>query len=482
MVLQVGLSGASPSGYTAIPSNCEIEYVKDQRPLDAERVVEQIHALPLIRKGSGKAKQSCIERARMLARELLADSVGDAPSCLQCSIIGLILFSTVAMILETVPDIGINHFVFLTIERIVTALFTLEIILRVWSAQDPCTYFISSQNIIDMIATSPFYIEELLQTDAVDIFHLSQHNTTVTQGVPKNVSNSFWTLRMVRVIQMIRLMRVLRVAKAARHFEVITAVVEGVINSINGLCALVAFVFMGSIISATVLFFLESGEEETDFVSVPASLWWAVSTVTAVGYGDMVPKTAGGKIAAGVTMVAGVLIISISVAIITTSFIEQYKKNENRVLRLKRIAALEVRRQSDSNLRRCGSDSDLLASSHRSLSPSSNRLVSRAPLSLSQDRNFLRSLTHLEDSVNHTLSRLEDVARRIAEGAPGGQKSRGKALDRHLNVLVQSVEGLQGQSSAWFKAASSLAEHIVLSEIEFEAEQVEDLVAAEPMI
>merc|ERR1712187_104301 len=130
----------------------------------------------------------------------------------------------------------------------------------------------------------------------------------------------------VRVVRMVRLMRILRLAKALRHFEVITVVIESVHASANGLIALMAFTLMGTVFSATVAFFLESEEPESAFSSIPASMWWALAAVTGVGYGDMVPVTIGGKLTSAVAMIAGMIITSVSSAIITTSFMEQYQQ------------------------------------------------------------------------------------------------------------------------------------------------------------
>jgi hypothetical protein len=99
---------------------------------------------------------------------------------------------------------------------------------------------------------------------------------------------------------------------------------------------------MGTVFSATAIYWLECDDPETEFTSIPASIWWALPTITGVGYGDMVPMTVSGRIAASLAMVAGTLITSLCVAILTNSFYEQFQKNM-KVLRYQ---------QSQSNLMR----------------------------------------------------------------------------------------------------------------------------------
>jgi len=78
-------------------------------------------------------------------------------------------------------------------------------------------------------------------------------------------------------------------------------------------------------VSATLIYAVESDLEGGDFGSIPVAMWWALTTITTVGYGDMVPQTVLGKLMGCWTMVGGTLIVSISVAIVTSSFEEQYR-------------------------------------------------------------------------------------------------------------------------------------------------------------
>ncbi|CAE6909195.1 Shal [Symbiodinium natans] len=146
------------------------------------------------------------------------------------------------------------------------------------------------------------------------------------------MAGSLRTLRMVRLARMaVRLVRVLRIAKFARHSEVLSVVVESLAESITGIWVLVAFVSMWALISATVVYAVESDQPNTDFDSIPAAMWWSMSTISTVGYGDMVPETAAGKVIGGASMLGGILITSIAVAVITTTFTENYQQKCHRM-------------------------------------------------------------------------------------------------------------------------------------------------------
>eukprot|EP00913_Durusdinium_trenchii_P017267 g16237.t1 len=145
-------------------------------------------------------------------------------------------------------------------------------------------------------------------------------------GRLEKMAGSLRTLRMVRLARMIRLLRVLRLAKVARHSEVISIVLESLVESATGIFVLMSFVSMWALVCATVVYAAEIDAPDTDFVSIPAALWWSMATISTVGYGDMVPHTSIGKLVGGVSMLGGILITSISVAVITTSFTEHYQQ------------------------------------------------------------------------------------------------------------------------------------------------------------
>jgi len=188
---------------------------------------------------------------------------------------------------------------------------------------------------------------------------------------------------------MVRLLRVLRLAKVARHSEVISIVLESLVESATGVVVLMSFVSMWALVCATVVYAAEIDAPDTDFVSIPAALWWSMATISTVGYGDMVPHTSLGKLVGGVSMLGGILITSISVAVITTSFTEHYQQRV-RVHEVSKFKELARRHSMLEN-----------ANANGEVTPDSSTVTrSRQP-------DVLASWQELEEEVQKHLVRLE---------------------------------------------------------------------------
>jgi len=271
---------------------------------------------------------------RSIRRLLDRPESSTAASVLQVAIMGLIIISTILAVFETVPSLYQEHIdMFKLSEKVFTAIFTAEVLLRAASTESCRNYICAVSNQIDILATSPWYLEKILVA-TMPTGHSEHLN---------NIAGSLRTLRMVRLARMVRLVRVLRIAKFARHSEVLSVVVESLVESISGIWVLVAFVSMWALISATVVYAVESEQPDTDFDSIPAAMWWSMATISTVGYGDMVPETAAGKVVGGASMLGGILITSIAVAVITTTFTEHYqdKCRMREAMKLDRIQGRE---------------------------------------------------------------------------------------------------------------------------------------------
>merc|ERR1711971_341684 len=93
---------------------------------------------------------------------------------------------------------------------------------------------------------------------------------------------------------------------------------------------------MGVLVFASLVFFAEKGEGETPFVSIPVAFWWAIITMTTVGYGDMSPSSGIGMFLGACTAVSGVLVIALPVPIVVNNFAEFYRDTARKEVSLKR--------------------------------------------------------------------------------------------------------------------------------------------------
>lgn len=211
----------------------------------------------------------------------------------------LILISVLAVMLESIPDLSISYGkAFYYIEWVLTLLFTAEYLLRIWISKKPLKYIFSFWGVIDLLAILPTYL------------------TLVLAG--------YHYLLIVRVF---RLLRVFRILKLVRFNNEAQALIHSLRSSLYKIgvffVAVIAIVtFMG-----TIMYVVESGEQ--GFTSIPQSIYWAIVTVTTVGYGDMVPHTVLGKIISSFVMIIGYAIIAVPTGIVTVGMVSQKKKTQN---------------------------------------------------------------------------------------------------------------------------------------------------------
>lgn len=201
---------------------------------------------------------------------------------------GLILLSLILFSFETVPSLSIYKSFFDWSEVVIVILFTIEYVLRFITSEHRWRYPFQLASIIDLLAILPFY----LTFGAADF----------------------------RVIRIFRLFRIIRVLKLARYSRALQRFVDAFREIKNELVIFVMAATFILYLSAVGIYFFEHQAQPEQFQSIIHSLWWAVGTLTTVGYGDVYPITIGGKIFTFVILIIGLGFISVPSALLASAF------------------------------------------------------------------------------------------------------------------------------------------------------------------
>ncbi len=221
-------------------------------------------------------------------------------------IIILIILNVTAVMLETVPFIHEPNKEFFRIFDLVSVIiFTIEYILRVWSCNHDkrfqhsfrgrLRYMLTAEALIDLLAILPFYVHVFVGLD----------------------------LRVLRILRLLRFLRLFKLTAYMKSAQMVRNVFSKRASELK--LSLVLIVFL-TIIASCLVYFAEHLAQPAVFSSIPATIWWAVITVTSVGYGDMVPVTILGKIMTGVITLSGLAIFALPAGIITAGFLEEMRK------------------------------------------------------------------------------------------------------------------------------------------------------------
>ncbi|MEO9485267.1 MAG: ion transporter [Ekhidna sp.] len=211
-------------------------------------------------------------------------------------ILVLIVLSVGIVMIQSVG--GLSAFwsgTLITFELIITIIFTTEYALRIWTTSNSKNYVFSGMGIIDLLAILPFFLELI-----------------------------FVNISSLGVIRLLRLLRVFRVLKLVRFLGEANSLAQGVKTNANKIFVFLFFVLIVCTIMGSVMYIIEG--PENGFTSIPRGVYWAVVTLTTVGYGDISPQTPIGQFISMIIMILGYGVIAVPTGLVAAGVVQAVKE------------------------------------------------------------------------------------------------------------------------------------------------------------
>ena len=208
--------------------------------------------------------------------------------------------SVLAVMLESVGSIRLEYGRILYIaEWVFTIIFTIEYFLRIWLVRKPWKYIFSFYGIVDLLSCLPSYISL--------IFAGSNH---------------------FAVIRLLRLLRMFRVLKMVTHVRGADTILRGLAASKAKITVFFFAMLIFAMLTGTLIYIVETGVEGTDFTSIPISIYYAIISITTVGYGDITVHTPLGQLLTSLIVLAGYAIIAVPTGIVAGDMVREAMKQD----------------------------------------------------------------------------------------------------------------------------------------------------------
>jgi len=203
-----------------------------------------------------------------------------------------IIVSSIVVMLDSVPSLHLKYgYEFWVVEWVITIAFTVEYFLRIYSVKQPVKYITSAFGIIDLLSILPTYL-----------------------------SLFFGGAQLLAIVRVLRLLRIFRIFNLKEYMRGGLIIYLALRESRKKIVVFLLFILLTVIVFGGVMYIVERNHPESGFESIPVSIYWAVVTITTVGYGDISPATPLGRFLASLIMIMGYSIIAVPTGIVTSEF------------------------------------------------------------------------------------------------------------------------------------------------------------------
>ncbi|MBN2744432.1 voltage-gated potassium channel [Breznakibacter xylanolyticus] len=233
--------------------------------------------------------------------EIIFESDTRAGKIFDVVLLCVILLSVILVMLESVVEYKQGYTgLFNVLEWLITCVFSFEYLVRIWVVNRPARYLMSFYGLIDLFSLLPSFL---------GLFWIGSHS--------------------LLVIRALRLLRVFRILKLNRYTKAGQMLTHAMWQSREKISVFLIFVVTLAIIIGTAMYLIEG--EVNGFTSIPKSIYWAIVTLTTVGYGDLSPQTAMGQFLSSVVMIMGYAIIAVPTGIVTSAIITERNTRNTQV-------------------------------------------------------------------------------------------------------------------------------------------------------
>jgi voltage-gated potassium channel len=225
----------------------------------------------------------------------------------------VIVASILVVFLDSIQELHQEYYVlFLSLEWFFTIIFTIEYVFRIWSSPRPMRYIFSFWGMVDLLSIIPTYLSIVL--------------------------SGYQYLLVVRSFRLLRVFRILKMIRFTREANMLFSALKASSYKVS--------IFFFSVITivillGTLMYVIEG--EENGFTSIPTSIYWAIVTLTTVGYGDLVPLTVAGKILSSFAMIIGYSIIAVPTGIVTAELSRKSREISKRCKHCNGISAMDAK-------------------------------------------------------------------------------------------------------------------------------------------